>query len=177
MNRPESSRDGKGLAIAGTIVSGLFILMIPVMAGLMLPALSKAKSKATVIKTVSNAKQLAIGVRLYAVDNNDQFPPAETWCDAILKNVGDERPFQAATRPGLRCGFAFNARLGRLKEDTLTAGNVVLFFESDQGWNASGGPELMIKVPRQNNVFIVAFADGSVHQLRADQLANLRWNP
>src|ERR1041384_1312719 len=36
---------GEGLAIAGLCVSGLFLLFVPVSAGLLLPALAKAKSR------------------------------------------------------------------------------------------------------------------------------------
>lgn len=170
---------GKGLAISSIVVSGVVFLLIPIiafMAALLLPALSKAKAKAESIRAVSCAKQLALGVRLYATDHNDQFPPAETWSDAILNDVGSEKTFQVPSKPGLRCAFAFNARVGGLKEGNIPPGTV-LFFESDQGWNASGGPEIMIKLPRKNAVFVVAFADGSVKQLRADELASLRWNP
>ena len=45
------------------------------------------------------------------------------------------------------------------------------------GWNASGGPELMIAKPRHNRVFVVGLADGSVQQLRESQLNTLRWDP
>ena len=37
---------GGGLALAGTIVSGIFLLMIPIFAAMLLPALASAKQKA-----------------------------------------------------------------------------------------------------------------------------------
>ena len=55
----------------------------------------------------------------------------------------------------------------------------VMIFESDGGWNASGGPELMISRARheRGRVFVVAFADGSVQEVPESQLGTLRWDP
>jgi hypothetical protein len=63
------------LAIAGICVSGLFLFMIPLNLGLLLPALSKAKGRAQSINCVSNLKQIGLGARMWALDHNDTFPP------------------------------------------------------------------------------------------------------
>jgi hypothetical protein len=69
---------GKGLAIAGICVSGLFLLIFPAYlalnAALLLPALQKAKSKAATINCVSNLKQMGLAARMYANNNKDRFP-------------------------------------------------------------------------------------------------------
>lgn len=93
---------GGGVALAGTIVSGIFLVMflvmIPIYAAMMLPALAAAKQKAQAISCVNNLKQLAIGVRMYSADNKDQLPPAATWCDAIKANAGSGENFQMCRR-------------------------------------------------------------------------------
>ena len=50
------------------------IAIIAILAGMLLPALSKARAKAQSIKCVSNLKQLALWFVLYANDNNDTLP-------------------------------------------------------------------------------------------------------
>jgi prepilin-type N-terminal cleavage/methylation domain-containing protein/prepilin-type processing-associated H-X9-DG protein len=53
------------------------IAIIAILAGLLLPALSSAKTKAQSIKCLSNMKQLQLASILYAGDNNDSLPPNE----------------------------------------------------------------------------------------------------
>jgi hypothetical protein len=168
---------GSGIALAGVIVSGIFLVMIPIYAALMLPALAAAKQRAQVINCVNNEKQLALAVRLYSGDNKDQLPPAATWCDAIKAYAGTEKIFKcAAVNSGSRCDYAFNAKLGGMDGSKINP-HTVMIFESDGGWNANGGSELMIGRPRHARVFVVAFADGSVQQLQKSQLNTLRWDP
>ena len=168
---------GGGVALAGVIVSGIFLFMIPIYAAMLLPALSAAKQKAQEINCINNEKQLALAVRIYSSDNTNHFPPAATWCDAIKTSVGSEAVFKCpAVHTSSRCDYAFNARLDGLEESQV-APNTVMIFESDGGWNANGGPERMIGQPRHARMFVVAYADGSVQQLPASQFGTLRWDP
>lgn len=168
---------GQGLAIAGTVVSAIFLMMIPVGAAMFLPAFAKAKQRAQTIQCVNNMKQLALAARIYSGDHSDHFPPAATWCDAIKPEVGSERVFKCpAGNQNERCAYAYNSRLDGLEVKNVNP-NTVLFFETEGGWNVSGGPELMLKQSRHRRIFVVALADGSVQQLSASRLATLRWDP
>jgi len=184
MNRIKSSNGrlgGHGLALAGTITSGVALLMsiavIGFYAALLLPALAKAKTKAQTINCVNNLKQLGLAVRLYSGDNNDTFPAATNWCDAIQPQVGTPKVFQCPGDPTmLRSGYAYNAALSGMREVDI-APDTVLFFESASGWNASGGKELLVAQPRHYKTYVVGFADGSVQQIQEARLSQLRWNP
>ena len=169
---------GRGLALAGTITSAIALLLLPVvfLAAMLLPALAKAKSKAQTINCVNNLKQLGLSVRLYSGDHADKYPSATNWCDAILAEAGTPRIYVCPGAPNARCGYAFNAKLSGLDESKLDP-NTVMIFESDAGWNASGGRELMITQPRHGARFVVGLADGSVQQMTAAQVKQLRWDP
>src|SRR5512133_437294 len=52
------------------------IAIIAILAGMLLPALAKAKTKAQGIKCMNNNKQLMLAWRLYAEDSNDKIPYA-----------------------------------------------------------------------------------------------------
>ena len=104
INKSGGRLSGQGLAIAGICLSGFMLFVsIPFMAALTLPALARAKQKAQTINCVNNMKQLGLAVKVYAVDHNEQFPPAATWCDAIQGNVGSAKVFQCPSEPDRRC--------------------------------------------------------------------------
>jgi prepilin-type processing-associated H-X9-DG protein len=50
------------------------IAIIAILAGMLLPALARAKEKAKVTKCANNLKQFALASIMYAHDNNDRFP-------------------------------------------------------------------------------------------------------
>ena len=176
IKKSEGQMGGEGLAIAGIVVSGLFLLMLPIGAAMLLPALAKAKERAQSINCANNAKQLALAVKMYSADNNERLPAAASWCDAIQTYLGSPRPYQCAADSELRCAFAFNRKLDGVKEGDIDP-QTVLFFESATGWNAAGGPELFKAHKHSRSRIVVGFVDGSVQQLPPQKLEGLRWEP
>jgi|SRR5579871_6361457 len=58
----------------------IIIAIIAIIAGLLLPALARGKSKSIQVQCMNNLRQVGIGFRLWSDDNNDMYPmrvPAE----------------------------------------------------------------------------------------------------
>jgi prepilin-type N-terminal cleavage/methylation domain-containing protein/prepilin-type processing-associated H-X9-DG protein len=82
MKKPSSSNNGgqgmvsaapKGAATGFTLIELLVVIaIIAILAALLLPALSKAKSKAQGIGCLNNLKQLQLGWLMYSGDNDDK---------------------------------------------------------------------------------------------------------
>lgn len=168
---------GSGLAIAGIVVSGVMLLLaLVIMPALLLPALSKAKQNARNASCANNAKQVALAVRLYADDNDGKCPPAVNWCDAVANYVPGPETFKCPQRGGTKSGYAFNANLAGKTLSSIPP-DTVLIFESEAGWNATGGPQSVISRPPHGRTYVFGFADGSVRDAERDELPQLRWEP
>jgi len=127
---------------------------------------------------MDNVKALRSALQMYLADNDDAFPPASTWCDALMPYVHSQATFVCPAAPKLRCGYAYLSGLAGLKSSVIEdPSHTVAIFESDQGWNAAGGADLLVKEPRHIGGDHYATPDGGVRWLNRIQAPDFHWQP
>ncbi|MDC0219102.1 hypothetical protein OAL58_03860 [Verrucomicrobia bacterium] len=180
---------GEGLMAGGGGGTGT-VATVGVLASMLLPALAKAKAKANAIKSVNNASTLGKGLHGYASENGGRLPPANQWCDVVLREVFTEKVFvspqdQPTGDPRMEAGqkfssYALNAAVAGKNLNEL-AHDTVLVFECPLGWNGLGGLADIQRARtgpglyRQLSTIAVTMADGSSRQVTFWELDGLNW--
>jgi hypothetical protein len=129
------------------------------------------------------ANSLCVSLEMYLADFG-AYPRAATWCDDMKGYYGDPDNLRCLERYGIRCGYALNKSISGLRPSDISTDpeKTVVFFDSDVGWNAAGGPELLPRKPRHFGRDMYAFAGvGLSRTLSRHALSNgtagIFWNP
>jgi len=123
---------------------------------------------------LSNVKNISLAFQMYLADHGDIFPPTAGWCDRLDEYVRNRDVFRCPQGEGLVGEYAYNDSLAGVSlADIADPAETVVVFESDWGWNAAGGPELLPDVPRHfrdgTGGDNYGFADGHAEWLKRKQ--------
>lgn len=128
----------------GLVTALVLIGVLAVLAGMLLPALGKAKAKASRIKSVNNLKQIALAAKIWASDHDDVYP--ESYED-MPDELGSPK---ILVDPQSRLQYIY---VGAGKDESFPPDTILAYSPVD--------------VHGRN----VAFLDGSVSQMNSEQFA------
>jgi hypothetical protein len=176
--------DGRGLAVAGVVVSGLAMFIVPVAAilvAILMPSLTTARGAARQAAFTNTLRQLSAATMTYTAKHDNRFPPPQWW-PRELETQGMLSDVEQMTRaPGDRDAgraVAMNAGLAGMTRDAVRRpSETVLFFECGPGSPPAGGPDLLPDEPRYDGKYLVAFVDGHVNAVRPEEIGDLVWDP
>jgi type II secretory pathway pseudopilin PulG len=115
--------------------------IVAILAAMLLPALSRAKSKAQRISAVNSLKQIGLAARTWGIDNGDAMPPS---FEAMKNELGTDK-------------ITYDPNTGQR------------FVYVGAGKSAANPEAIIAYSPSDQNGRAVAFADGSVQVMSAEK--------
>lgn len=127
------------------------------------PALERSQQSARKAVCLSNVKNLSLAMQMFVADNEDRFPEAHRWVEALHDYIKSEDVLKCPEDDSdARCSYAMNEALSGLSlSDLDDPSSVVLFFETaEPGDNPVGGPDDVVSPGRHMGGNNYGFADG-----------------
>ena len=168
---------GMGMAISGLVIPVVIVPIVALLLAILMPALGQVKEKAQQIVCKANMTQLSVAMVTYSYDYDNEFPTGDKWCDLLIDEADVAIPlFQCNRNSDDTAQFCYglNKNLVGLTTDKVAA-DMVMLFEIEGGKNVVGGPELLYTGRHRDDGCNIAFADGHVEWILAENLDDLRW--
>jgi prepilin-type processing-associated H-X9-DG protein len=129
-------------------------------------------------RCLGNVKNLAMAIQIYLTDY-DALPEPARWCDEISEYVRRPDVYHCYQAPALRSAYALNTGAVGANEKMAaspSAARLIVIFESDVGWNAHGGGELLPTPPRHLGGENFGFLDGHARWIERGDWSRVQWS-
>ncbi len=97
-------RRSNTVVIVVVVVAAAFVLLaaLAIVAAILFPIFAQARDKAQQTACMSNLKQIGVAFHMYAADNDDTLPTAESWREALEPYLKSEEVYTSKYRGALR---------------------------------------------------------------------------
>jgi hypothetical protein len=160
--------EGRGFALAGIVLPAVAVFGF-------LSLRYRMTSHASGLVCGTNLRGLGSAIKIYASEFDDQYPTPDKWCD-LLADYARVTAKQFVCKgaaihdSNARCHYAMN-----LNCEPNSPPDMVLLFETNGGWNQSGGPEILTTENHGGKGCNVFFSDCSVRFVPTEELRQLKW--
>jgi hypothetical protein len=181
INNSHGQLKGLRLAIYGIVIPIIILLLIETIGSIRVGRRFAQRAVCS-----ANLSGLYKAMRAYALDNRDNYPTPSQWCDLLKKNYNlpdanficpcGEQWQITYWRLGWkikkgRCSYAINPNA----INTNCPNDMVLLFETTDGWNKYGGPEILSLKNHQGKGMIVLFANRDIKFVKSQDVNSLKW--
>jgi len=162
---------GKKIGAAVLVICGIILVLFVV------SHFPNRRSSGKRHPCLNHLKQLSVAVRMYC-EEHGRPPDLNKWCDQIMPILSfSTKMFVCpdAPRQAKETGYTY----GLNPHFVIGDSRCVLLFETNGGWNKSGGADMMAfrNHGGRQKWSSVAFADGHVEVIRPEDAGKLKWQP
>ncbi len=130
------------------------------------------------LKCKSNMIRLHQAILIYSQNyQGNKYPPPYKWCDSLIKAGAHSDDLSIFVCPSAKpseytekCHYAINPNA-----EPHSSTDMVLLFETKEGWNQSGGPELLNFDNHLGNDCCILLNNGSVEFIDPNHADTLKW--
>ena len=123
-------------------------------------------------RCAAHLRTLGLALAIYHGDY-DEFPPPDKWCDLLIEGgYATEDDFRCPANREHRCCYAINPNVSA----RANVARCVLLFETEGGWNQSGGPDLLTAANHDGKGSNILFCGRDVEFVPVEQFPNLLWH-
>ena len=160
---------GTGFAVLGFVISILVLLIY-------MPAFLKIRRHAFRMVCGTNLSGLRKAILIYTEEHNDTLPTNSKWCDLLTEHT-EVSPSMFRCKKARKgpCNYAVNKNIVTLNK--IDPYNMVLLFETNSGWNQSGGSEILTTDNHEHEGCNILFVDLHIQFVETKYLKDLRWKP
>ena len=180
IKRSGGELEGRGLAVAGLVVSIIAIVLGAAIIAGTAAFWFYAEREYAVAQFRTNVQVLCRDAISYSAVHDGRLPPPDSWPRALMDAglITDLDFLADPADPGAGRAVAMNQAVALAETyDLARAGETVLFFECRPGSPLSGGRDLLPPEPRHEGGYIIGFLDGRARMMTPERLDNLVWNP
>ncbi|MHC4396840.1 MAG: hypothetical protein ACYS1A_14415 [Planctomycetota bacterium] len=175
MSETENNKHGQKQKILKLTIVSIGVIGLIIISSLLLLhyLLEKAHTHLPEQYCLINISALGKAVSIYSYEeNNGEYPAKDKWCDLLKQHVLDirEEYFTCKEAGEGRCHYAINPNC-----EPSSPNDVVLLFETKDGWNQYGGPELLTFDNHRGKGCNVLFNDGRVEFVIPERIDELNW--
>jgi prepilin-type processing-associated H-X9-DG protein len=161
INKSRGELTGKFTAILGIVLAVIIIVSLP-------PSISEHNRQKFVC--ASHLHDLGVAINIYSKKNGGQYPAPNKWCDLIKDKNITEKDFICPSSKAEKCSYAINPNC-----EPNSPKDVILLFETKDGWNQFGGSELLTTENHKGKGCNILFNDGHVEFVKSAEIGKLKW--